>query len=149
MAHGTVPVVTAASSGIDGVIQHQENGLVVPIGDMAGMANVIAQLAADRSLLSKIGRAAHDTSQAYGMEKYSEEFTKILDQVLEAGKRVDFYERYGIFGYSHPLYKQQQLLAEQQEQISQLQQGAIQRFVDRSQRMIPPKMRGLLRIRRA
>jgi glycosyltransferase involved in cell wall biosynthesis len=41
MAHGAVPVVTAASSGIDGVINHGDNGFVVPIGDMAAMAQTL------------------------------------------------------------------------------------------------------------
>ncbi len=147
MAHGAVPVVTAASSGIEGVIHDQENGFVVPVGDMAAMAQVLARLAADRSILETVGRAAHQTAKAYSMELYADRFTKILDRVIESNKYIDVYERYGMFGYAHPVYKQQQLIAQQQEQIARLQQSTIQRFLDGSQRILPPKMRRLLRSR--
>jgi glycosyltransferase involved in cell wall biosynthesis len=149
MAHGAVPVVTAASSGIEGVIRDGENGFVVPVGDMSAMAQVLARLAGDRSLLAHVGRSAHETARAYSIEHYSGRFTRVLDQVIEGGKAVDVYQRYGMFGYAHPVWKQQQQIAEQQEEIARLRQGAIQRLLDGSQRMLPPKMRRLLRARQS
>jgi hypothetical protein len=131
MAHGVVPVVTAASSGIAGVIQHGENGFVVPVGDMAAMAREVKRLAMDRSLLASASRASHETSQAYSIERHSERFVQILDQMLEEGKEVDLHGRYGMFGPTHPVFKQRQLILHQQQQISKLQRSAMRRFLDK------------------
>jgi glycosyltransferase involved in cell wall biosynthesis len=149
MAHGTEHVFTAARSSIDGVVHNQQNGFVVPVGDMAAMAQVLARLATDRSLLATVGRAAHQTAQAYSMDQYADRFTQILDQVIETGKDVNVYQRYGMFGYAHPVFQLQQLITRQQEQIARLEQGAIQRLLDGSQRILPRKMRRLLRSRQA
>jgi glycogen synthase len=119
MAHGAVPVVTAASSGIAGVIHSQDNGFVVPVGDMAAMAGVIARLAADQSLLAHAGRAAHRTAQAYSMDLYARKFGRILDQVADTDQNVNYQERYGIFSPMHPLLVQRQLLAQHQAELEQ------------------------------
>ena len=84
MAHGAVPVVTAASSGIDGVINQEENGFVVPVGDMAAMAKVMARLASDETILPNAGRAAYQTAQAYAMESVLREIPPNSRQVADA-----------------------------------------------------------------
>lgn len=114
MAHGAVPVVTAASSGIVGVINHDENGYVVPVGDMAAMANVMAQLAGDDALLPAASQAAHRTAQGYALELYCEKFTRILDELVAAEPAVDHHKRYGRYSPMHPLVLQQQMLTQQQ-----------------------------------
>lgn len=56
MAHGVVPVVSrfiGAEDFVDG-----ENALTFEIGDVAAAADAIARLAADRTLLEKLSRAA-------------------------------------------------------------------------------------------
>jgi glycosyltransferase involved in cell wall biosynthesis len=110
MAHGVVPVVTEASSGIAGVIHAEENGYVVPVGDMATMARVIARLASDRAILADVGRAAHCTAQPYAMGLYAQKFVEILDQVAAIDENVDYLDRYGNFSPPHPLLAQRQLL---------------------------------------
>jgi glycosyltransferase involved in cell wall biosynthesis len=110
MAHGVVPVVTAASSGIAGVIRPSENGFVVPVGDMATMASVLAQLAGKTSSLSDIGRRAYRTAQAYAMDSYAQKFARVLDQVAEVEQAVDYRKRYGIYSPMHPLHVQRQLM---------------------------------------
>ena len=117
MAHGVVPVVTAASSGIAGVIKPQDNGFVVPVGDMSAMANVIAQLAGKHTLLADVGQSAHRTAHEYSMDSYAQKFTQVLDQVAEAEENVDFQKRYGIYSPMHPLLVQQQLIKQQQVEI--------------------------------
>jgi glycosyltransferase involved in cell wall biosynthesis len=150
MAHGVVPIVTAASSGISGVIHSRENGFVVPVGDMAAMAQVLARLASDQSLLAAIGRAAHQMAKEYSLESYGRRFIEFLDDVLEVGHHVDVYQRYGMFGAAHPLFKQSQLIMHQQEQIIQLQQGALQRLLGRKLgNFVPAKVRRLLRSKSA
>ena len=149
MAHGVVPVVTAASSGISGVIQQGENGFVVPVGDMAAMAEVLARLAADRSLLETAGSAAHQSAQPYSLELYHARFTRFLDEVVQAGQEVDVHKRYGMFGGAHPMFKLRQLAVEQQQEIAHLRRGAIKRLLDAGyQNLRPSNVRTLLRDRR-
>jgi len=116
MAQGTVPVVTAASSGITGVISHGENGYVVPVGDMAAMANTMRQLADDASLLPSAGRCAHHTAQAFAMEQYNEKFVRVLDEVADFSKKVDLHKRYGYFSPNHPLFVQRELMRPKQQE---------------------------------
>jgi glycosyltransferase involved in cell wall biosynthesis len=150
MAYGVVPVVTAASSGIAGVIHPRKNGFVVPIGDMKAMAQAMTQLALDPSLLASTGQAAHQTAQAYSMDFYRERITRFFDEVVQAGKQIDLHKRYGMFGTVHPLFKQRQLIVHQQEQIARLQQGASQQSLDGVyQYLWPPRMRRFLSKRRA
>jgi glycosyltransferase involved in cell wall biosynthesis len=127
MALGVVPVVTAASSGISGVIQHGRNGFVVPVGDMNAMAQVIAQLTGDESTLTTVGRAAHVTAQAYAMDSYARKFAAILDQVADSPMHVDYQKRYGVFSPVHPLILQRQLLQAQQHREEQSAEPAARR----------------------
>jgi glycosyltransferase involved in cell wall biosynthesis len=122
MAHGAVPVVTAASSGIAGVINHGDNGYVVPVGDMAAMANVMAQLAGDETLLPAASQAAHQTAQGYAIEKYCEKFTRILDDLVADEPTVDHHKRYGRYSPMHPLLLQQRMLTQQQADVDRPKQ---------------------------
>jgi glycosyltransferase involved in cell wall biosynthesis len=105
MAHGLVPVVTAASSGIAGVIHDGVNGFVVPVGDMPALARALARLAMEPGLLERLGRAAHESARDYAVEPYRDRFVALLDEVARAPDRVDMHARYGMFGYAHPLFK--------------------------------------------
>jgi phage tail protein X len=128
MAHGVVPVVTAASSGIADVIQPQENGFVVPVGDMAAMAGVIAQLANDQTLLADAGRAAYRTAQGYAMDSYARKFAGILDQVAEADQNVDYNKRYGVFSPMHPLLVQRQWMEQQLAKLGESNERSMKRL---------------------
>lgn len=121
MARGTVPVVTAASSGIAGVINNEKNGFVVPVGDMAAMAETMGRLAKDPSLLQNAGRGAHQTARGYSMELYLEKFVRVLDEVSDFTKEVDLHKRYGYFSPNHPLFVQRDLMAQQMSQLQELQ----------------------------
>ncbi len=129
MAHGVVPVVTAASSGIAGVIHPHDNGYVVPVGDMAAMATAIAQLAGDQTLLSDLGRAAHRTAQAYSMDLYARKFARTLDEVVETDQNLDYHKRYGIYSPTHPLLVQRQLIEQQQTEPDRPNQRAYKRLL--------------------
>jgi hypothetical protein len=95
----------------------------------------------DRSLLASASRASHETSQAYSKERHSEQFVQILDQILENGNEIDLQQRYGMFGTTHPVFKQRQLILHQQTQITMLQRSAMRRFLDKGyQRLRPSKV---------
>jgi glycosyltransferase involved in cell wall biosynthesis len=131
MAYGVVPTVTAASSGIDGVIHDGENGCVVPVGDMDAMARCIAHVAAGRDRLAALGAAAHQTAQGYALERYAEQFADVLDRVADAYSQVDMQMRYGMFANAHPLLKQRQMIAQLQSKIARLEANPWKRFASR------------------
>jgi hypothetical protein len=129
MAHGAVPVVTAASSGIAGVISNGENGFVVPVGDMAAMALVLSRLAGDKKKLVDAGQAAHLTAQAYSLESYVQKFVAILDTIDPSEERSDPAERYGEFSPLHPLVVQRQQLEKRQAEIAKLERSEMKGFL--------------------
>jgi glycosyltransferase involved in cell wall biosynthesis len=106
MAYGAVPTLTAASSGIEGVIRPGENGCVVPVGDMEALAQTIAALAANPERLAAMGAAARETAQEYSLELYGEKW--------EASSKVDYWARYGMFTSAHPMLRQRQIIAQLQ-----------------------------------
>jgi glycosyltransferase involved in cell wall biosynthesis len=120
MAHGAVPVVTAASSGIDGVVIPGENGFVVPLGDMAAMAEAIAQLDASRPLLAKLGAAAYQSAQAYSMERYVEKLCGVLDAAAAMEMRSRDHESFAIGAAVRPMVAQRQMMREQREALQRV-----------------------------
>lgn len=76
-----VPVVAAASVGPAGLIESEETGLLVPVGDSGALAEAIGRVIADRDLAARLtasGRANFET-------KYTE------DAVV--GQYLDFFEQ--------------------------------------------------------
>ena len=88
MAWGTVPVVTDASSGIRGVINEGRNGFIVPIGDMQAMADRISTLAESPETMSRVGRAAYESSKKYSIENYERTFSEILRRAARSPVRT-------------------------------------------------------------
>lgn len=119
MANGVAPVVTAASSGIRGVVNDGENGFVVPVGDMAGMARALQRLSRDKALLARLAGAAHVTAQAYSADLYPGRFAEVLDRVTGAPPAVDIWSRYGMFAGSHPTFIQQRMINELRSRLGE------------------------------
>jgi glycosyltransferase involved in cell wall biosynthesis len=120
MAHGAVPLVTAASSGIEGVVNPGENGYVVPVGDMAAMAEAIAQLAASRLLLAEFGDAAYQSAQAYSMDRYVEKFCDVLDAAAAMEISPSDHEPCAIGAAVRPMAAQRQIVREQREELQRV-----------------------------
>jgi len=74
MAAGT-PVVATATEGAQEVVADQETGLLVPIGDVARMAESIALLLSDEELRRRIGARAREAVHA----KFS--LQRMVDQI--------------------------------------------------------------------
>ncbi len=87
MAQGAVPVVTRTESGVDGIVHDGENGFLVAVGDMDGMASAIVTLAGDPERLMRMGHAAHAATVPYSMEAYVEKFTVLLDAAMADSPR--------------------------------------------------------------
>ena len=58
MGHGVVPVATRIS-GTDGVVVHEQTGLLAEVGDVQGLTAAILRLCDDRPLVAKLAAAAH------------------------------------------------------------------------------------------
>ena len=61
MACGVVPVVSNIDSGVPDVVTAGVNGLLPPVGDVAGFADAIARLDRDRPLLERMSEAGRRT----------------------------------------------------------------------------------------
>jgi glycosyltransferase involved in cell wall biosynthesis len=82
MSQGTVPIVATASSGVRGIINHQRNGFMFPVGDINSFASTIGLLAEQNELLSGMGKHANQTAQQFSMALYIEKFIDILDKIV-------------------------------------------------------------------
>ncbi len=111
MSHGVVPVVTAARSGVAGVIRNDVNGFVVPVGDIATMADVLVDLVASPSRLEAVGREAHRSAQNFSLERYCARFVEVLDRVVAAERMIDHVRTDGLLGGLAPLYRQDRTIA--------------------------------------
>lgn len=81
MAHGAVPVITDAGSGVHGVVDPEVNGFVVEVGDMRAMAERIALLGSSPSRLEAMGRAAQVQASKFGLDGYKNKLKSLLDEV--------------------------------------------------------------------
>jgi glycosyltransferase involved in cell wall biosynthesis len=87
MAAGCVPVVTEVS-GAREAIQPGQNGYLLEVGDMEGMAQTIQRLAADRARLARLGSNAHQTIQAhFSLDSYVDWFCGMADAVEQQATR--------------------------------------------------------------
>jgi glycosyltransferase involved in cell wall biosynthesis len=83
MAHGLVPVAAHCRSGVDEVIRPGENGFLVPVGDVDGFADRIAQLAGAPERLARMGRAARDTIEGgpFTVRAMADSYAALLEEV--------------------------------------------------------------------
>ncbi|MGH8217866.1 MAG: glycosyltransferase family 4 protein [Steroidobacteraceae bacterium] len=59
-----LPVIASPVGGIPQVIRHEENGLLVPAGDVAGLSRALARLLSDCELAARLGGAARATIES-------------------------------------------------------------------------------------
>ena len=84
MAHGLVPVSAHCRSGVDEVIQHGVNGLLVPVGDIDGFVEQIAWLAANPERLVHMGQAARHTIESGGftIDAMADAYIALMERVV-------------------------------------------------------------------
>ena len=81
-AHGK-PVIGARAGGIPGVIDHQQNGLLVEFGDVAGLATAVQTLLLDetkRRVLGENGR--YKTQTQYSWQQVGRQVAAQYEQVV-------------------------------------------------------------------
>jgi glycosyltransferase involved in cell wall biosynthesis len=78
-----LPVVSTRHAGIPEVVLEGETGLLVDEGDVAGMAEAIAWLAADLALAERLGRAAAlRAGSAYTVGHHLEAVAGLVERVV-------------------------------------------------------------------
>jgi glycosyltransferase involved in cell wall biosynthesis len=82
MGQGCVPIVTDVS-GAKEKITHGHTGFVVAVGDVDSMAQIIADLDADRARVQKISNACISSLRDHhGFDAYDQEFVKIMQECM-------------------------------------------------------------------
>jgi glycosyltransferase involved in cell wall biosynthesis len=81
MATG-VPVVQADNLGLDGVVHHEENCLLVPPQNPEGLASAIERILFDDGLRDRLVENGIVTAQRYSLKQQFEPFTKTFEAIL-------------------------------------------------------------------
>jgi glycosyltransferase involved in cell wall biosynthesis len=90
MSRGCVPVVTKIESGMGELVQHGENGFLLPVGDVKSFVEVLAKISADSALLSRLHLAAFDriTSGGFTLERAAADYRKLFESLAGAKWQV-------------------------------------------------------------
>jgi glycosyltransferase involved in cell wall biosynthesis len=84
MSMGCVPIAYDIPSGSTEIIDHNQNGLLVPLGNIRVMADEIIRLHADRHLLGELSRAASIRARtAFNSDFMSRNITSFLKDVMD------------------------------------------------------------------
>jgi glycosyltransferase involved in cell wall biosynthesis len=87
-AHG-VPVITTPVAAITEVLDHERNGLLVPVGDVGALTAALRRLIADGELRRRLGRAARqDHARAYDIRDYAARLVKLWREVANSRRRL-------------------------------------------------------------
>jgi glycosyltransferase involved in cell wall biosynthesis len=79
------PVVASNSPGIRESVRDGETGFLVPHGDVGAMAAAMDRLAADASLVERLGTHARTFAESFTWERAADETERHLQRLLGAG----------------------------------------------------------------
>lgn len=81
--HQRVCPIVSSAGGMKEVVRHEQDGLVVPIGDVASLATAIRRLHGDRTLVSHFAASAHERiSSSFTPSHMAERSLAIYQQLL-------------------------------------------------------------------
>jgi glycosyltransferase involved in cell wall biosynthesis len=83
LALGT-PVLAAAAGGVAEVVENERNGLLVPAGDAAGLAEAIRRYFADPELRARLRAAAADSVRDLAPDLVYPRYERILEEVARS-----------------------------------------------------------------
>jgi len=86
MTHALPVVSFDCPTGPADVIVHGENGLLVPPGDVAGLAQAMITLIRDRELRVAMGKAALRTVAGYGPEAVAPRWHELFTELTAGGR---------------------------------------------------------------
>ena len=70
MAHGVVPVAWDCATGPSEMIRDGENGFLLPVGEVTGLAGRLRQLADDPALRAHLGSAATGVLETFSDQRF-------------------------------------------------------------------------------
>ena len=78
-----VPVVATRSGGPEEIVTDQRDGLLVPVGDVAGIAGAVRALAADPERRHALGAAGRQAAvERFGVRKMIEAYAEVYEMML-------------------------------------------------------------------
>jgi glycosyltransferase involved in cell wall biosynthesis len=81
------PVIAFASGGLPEVILHGQTGIVVPKGDIAGLAEAIANVLDEPGLAMRLGEGGRRYACRFGLSGHVSELMDVYDAMLDADHR--------------------------------------------------------------
>lgn len=89
MSRGCVPVVTQTQSGMGEVVQHTENGFLLPVGDIAGFLLVLRELCAHSNRLLQLQNAAarRITEGGFTLERAAQDYRRLFESLVQEASR--------------------------------------------------------------
>ncbi|MGH3130946.1 MAG: glycosyltransferase, partial [Gaiellaceae bacterium] len=79
------PVVATRVGGVPDVVREGEDGFLVEVGDVEGMAERLARLAADPALRERMGRAGRRrVVERYAVDRLVDDVDRLYRSLLEA-----------------------------------------------------------------
>jgi len=75
-----MPCISTDCAGSDEVVQSENNGLLVPVGDMTALAEAMGRMLSDDELKKRLGKAAKITTRSYRTENVISKWREILER---------------------------------------------------------------------
>ena len=77
------PIVTTDWPGCREVVRHEENGLLVPVGDVSALARALSRLLVDRVKRARMGRRGREIAESeFAVEKVVSQTLAIYEELL-------------------------------------------------------------------
>ncbi len=73
--------------GADEIIDHEQTGLLVPVGDEKAMASAIEQILKDDEMRNKMSKNAEKKAQNFTLEKMVSTYEKLFQEVVKSSTR--------------------------------------------------------------
>ena len=77
-----IPAIAYDVPGLRDSIRDGETGLLVPSGDIEGLAEAIIKLLTDAELRERLGRNALDWASSFGWDRSAEEYMTVITGVI-------------------------------------------------------------------
>ena len=82
-----VPVVASAVGGLMDIVQHEQNGLLVPPEDPAALAGALNRLLDDAALRTRLAAAGPDSTERFSLDRYVSRLTALYAELASSSHR--------------------------------------------------------------
>jgi glycosyltransferase involved in cell wall biosynthesis len=85
MACGT-PIVCYDTPGFRGVVEHEEQALMTPPGDVGALTDALSRILGDDALSARMGSAGRKRASAFAWPRIAEQTLAVYEQLV-SGRR--------------------------------------------------------------